>query len=215
MSQHIRNRPPGPQGLYDPAQEHDACGVGFVAHLGNQKSNTLIAQAAEILVNLEHRGACGCEENTGDGAGMLFQMPHKFLEKACAKEKIKLPAFEEYGVGMFFLPPKPESAKACEAIVEKMVAEEGHTLIGWRTVPTDNSTLGPSATACEPLMRQVVVGRASSITDPDAWERKLWVLRHRIENEVKASSIEDKELFTSRAFPTRRSATRGCSSRPS
>src|SRR5262245_30750064 len=138
---------PGPQGLYDPWYEHDACGVGFVVDLKNRKSHDLVEKAIQILLNLEHRGACGCEKNTGDGAGILLQTPHRFLAKECEQLKIELPAYGEYGVGMVFLPTNPVDRRQCEQLFEDIVREEGSTLLGWRTVPTDNSTLGPTTKA--------------------------------------------------------------------
>ena len=183
---------PRKQGLYDPAFEKDACGVAFVADLQARKSHSIVRQALEALVNLDHRGACGCETNTGDGAGILLQMPHKFFERAAG---FKLPAPGEYGVGMLFLPPDPTAQAACETIVEKAILDEGQKLLGWRTVPTSNATLGPTARAGEPKVRQVFIGRAAGLTDPAAFERKLFVIRRRAENAVKASSIPRRGLF--------------------
>src|SRR5258708_31259304 len=127
-----------PQGLFDPKREHDACGVGFVVDIKGRKSHQIIEQALKILVNLSHRGACGCEKNTGDGAGILIQVPHKFLAKARAKAGFSLPAPKQYGVGMVFLPNDPERRAECEDIFAKTIAAEGQTLLGWRTVPTYN-----------------------------------------------------------------------------
>src|SRR5438093_7854998 len=129
---------PLPQGLYDPRFEHDACGVGFVVDLQGRKSHDLVQKAIRILLNLEHRGACGCEANTGDGAGILLQTPHAFLKEACAQVKIPLPSPREYGVGMVYLPPDPAQQKACEKLFENIVLEEGQRVLGWRTVPTNN-----------------------------------------------------------------------------
>src|SRR5207302_10918756 len=134
---------PPKQGLYDPQYEHDACGVGFVVDLKGRKSHALVEQAIQVLLNLQHRGACGCEKNTGDGAGILLQTPHRFLAQECDKLKIKLPAQGEYGVGMVFLPTNPDDQRRCEELFEQSVCEEGCTPLGWRTVPTDNSSLGP------------------------------------------------------------------------
>src|SRR5205823_4752275 len=138
-----------------------------------RKSNQIIRQALEILVNLNHRGACGCENNTGDGAGILFQMPHRFLKEVCEDCKIPLPSPGEYGAGMVFLPPDPKERAACEKLFESIVAEEGQKFLGWRTVPTDNSSLGETARASEPLVRQMFIGRGSKLTDDMAFERKL------------------------------------------
>ena len=131
-----RNGYPPKQGLYDPRHEHDACGVGFVVDLKGRKSHEIVEQGIQVLLNLEHRGACGCEENTGDGAGILMQMPHRFLERECAELGIRLPAYEEYGAGTVFLPRLKKSRKQCEALFEQIAGEEGQQVLGWRTVPT-------------------------------------------------------------------------------
>src|SRR5438034_7956318 len=141
--------PPPKQGLYDPQYEHDACGVGFLVNIKGRKSNQIIRQALNILVNLNHRGACGCENNTGDGAGILFQMPHAFLKEACDDAKIALPSPSEYGAGMVFLPTDPGERAGCERLFEQIVKEEGQKLLDWRTVPTDDSSLGETAKASE------------------------------------------------------------------
>jgi len=187
--------PPGKQGLYDPAHEHDACGVGFVTDLQDRPSHDIIAQAVQVLVNLEHRGACGCETNTGDGAGILFQKPHKFLARECEKQKLKLPRAGEYGVGMVFLPQDPEARRQCEAMFEQAVLDEGQWVLGWRTVPTNNADLGPTAKAGEPFVRQIFIGRSDAIGDDMAFERKLFVIRRRVENQVKASTIAQRGQF--------------------
>src|SRR5687767_7155206 len=141
----VQHRTPPRQGLYDPAHEHDACGVGFVVDLKGRASNDIVSKALQVLWNLRHRGACGCEKNTGDGAGILLQTPHRFLEQACDRAGIRLPRYSEYGVGMFFLPTEPEARARCKAIVEEVVASEGQHVLGWRRVPTDNSPIGPTA----------------------------------------------------------------------
>src|SRR5580692_8442174 len=138
---------PPKQGLYDPQFEHDACGVGFVVNVKGKKSHEIIRQALTILLNLDHRGACGCEVNTGDGAGILIQMPHAFLQKVCAASGINLPAERHYGAGMVFLPRDAGERKECEQIFGKIVAEEGQHVVGWRDVPTNNAPLGDTAKA--------------------------------------------------------------------
>ncbi len=144
------NRAPVKQGLYDPQFEHDACGVGFVANMKGKKSHEIVSQALEILVNLDHRGACGCEPNTGDGAGILMQMPDSFLRSVCAPLGIELPAPFHYGVGMVFTSPEATERNAARHILEKILVEEGVELLGWRNVPTDNSSLGDTAQEGEP-----------------------------------------------------------------
>ncbi|MBV8879571.1 MAG: glutamate synthase subunit alpha, partial [Planctomycetaceae bacterium] len=187
--------PPGKQGLYDPAHEHDACGVGFVADLQDRPTHAIVSNAIQVLCNLEHRGACGCETNTGDGAGILFQKPHKFLAQACEAQKIKLPRPGEYGVGMVFLPRDPGARQQCEQLFEQAVLDEGQWVLGWRTVKTDNSDLGPTAKAGEPCVRQIFIGRSDSIGDDIAFERKLFVIRRRAENAVRASTIPQRGQF--------------------
>ena len=177
--------PPPKQGLYDPRYEHDACGVGFVVNIKGRKSHQIVRQALQILTNLRHRGACGCEANTGDGAGILMQMPHPFLQQSCEDAEIKLPAAGQYGVGMVFLPRDKISRAACEEQFESIVAEEGHKVLGWRTVPTSSAQLGPTACAAEPVVRQVFIKRKPKMWDDLDFERKLYVIRKRAENAIR------------------------------
>jgi len=167
---------PGPQGLYDPRFEHDACGVGFIVHMNGQKSHQLVEQALTILTNLEHRGACGAETNTGDGAGILIQIPHKFMKKVAVQENITLPEQGQYGVGMIYSSPDNDLREKGRRVFEKIVAEEGQKVLGWRDIPTDNSTMGNTAKSSEPFMQQVFIQCATNI-DEAAFERKLFVLR--------------------------------------
>ena len=191
------NRPVQPrrQGLYDSSYEHDACGVGFVVDLKGRKSHQIIRQGLQILENLEHRGACGCDANMGDGAGILIQMPHAFLKEKCAKRKIDLPEPGHYGVGMVFLPTHPDDSHRCERLIVDIIKEEGQEFLGWRTVPTDNRDLGPRVRAVEPKIRQVFIKRHSSVADEMAFERKLYVIRKRIEAAVRSSTIGQREMF--------------------
>ncbi|MEW6306413.1 MAG: glutamate synthase central domain-containing protein, partial [Verrucomicrobiota bacterium] len=192
------NRPnglPEKQGLYDPQFEHDACGVGFVVNVKGKKSHQIVRQAVQVLLNLDHRGACGCEVNTGDGAGILIQMPHTFLKKACADIGIKLPAAGKYGVGMLFLPPDAMERRNCERLFEVIVAEEGQEVLGWRDVPTNNSPLGATAKASEPCMRQVFIKRSPKIKDDMAFERKLYVIRKRAANEIRNSGLKGSHYW--------------------
>ncbi|MDZ4814693.1 MAG: glutamate synthase large subunit [Verrucomicrobiota bacterium] len=175
------------QGLYDSRYEHDSCGVGFIVHVKGKKSHDIVQQGLQALLNLEHRGACGCEINTGDGAGILIQMPHDFMVKAAGEVKLSLPDFGHYGTGIFFMPPKEEDRKAAEAKFEQIVKEEGQAFLGWRSVPTNNQSLGPTAIAAQPEVRQPFIIRSSAILDETAWERKLYVIRKRAENEIKRS----------------------------
>jgi glutamate synthase (ferredoxin) len=204
--------PPPKQGLYDPRYEHDACGVGFVVDLKGRPSHTIVRQAIQILENLEHRGACGCETNTGDGAGILIQMPHQFLKEKCAKRKVDLPGPGQYGVGMLFTPTHPDDQHKCERVIVDVIKEEGQQFLGWRTVPTDNRNLGPSARALEPKMRQIFIQRGPGLADDMAFERKLYVIRKRIESTIRNDNqIGQAACSTSPACRTRRSFTRACS----
>jgi len=170
--------------------------VGFVVNIKGRKSHSIIQQALEVLLNLDHRGACGCEANTGDGAGILIQPPHDFLKLVAKEARISLPAPGDYAVGMLFLPPKTSQRAECEKIFRDIVTEEGQTLLGWRTIPTNNATLGKTARAAEPLMRQVFIGRNPKLTDDLAFERKLYVIRKRAENAIRYSGkVSGREFF--------------------
>ena len=186
---------PPKQGLYDPAHEHDACGVGFVVHIKGEKSHQIVEQAITVLENLDHRGACGCEENTGDGAGILLQIPHAFFQHACKGLGFSLPEPGEYGVGMIFLPDDRKLRPRCEKTLEKIIADEGQKLLGWRKVPTDNMYLGDTAKACEPFVRQVFIARGKGIKDDLAFERKLYVIRRRAENALRYGKDAVGEYF--------------------
>ncbi len=175
---------PPRQGLYDPCFEHESCGVGFVVNVKGAKSHQIIQQGLEVLRNLDHRGACGCEANTGDGAGILMQMPHALLQKQCEKLGFKLPKSGQYGGGLVFMPQDRPERQQCERAFEKIVKEEGLKILGWRTVPTDNSSLGATARASEPFVRQVFIARGRSLKDDMAFERKLYVIRKRSANSI-------------------------------
>ena len=181
----VRTAPPPKQGLYDPQFEHDSCGVGFVVHIKGRKSHAIVQQALQALCNLDHRGACGCEANTGDGAGILMQVPHDFLAKAAEKLGFKLPAPGQYGVGMLFMPKNPAEREAVKAALAQIISGEGQTLLGWRDIPTDNASLGKTAVAAEPHMMQVFVGRNPVLKDDTAFERKLYVIRKLAEREIR------------------------------
>jgi glutamate synthase domain-containing protein 2/glutamate synthase domain-containing protein 1/glutamate synthase domain-containing protein 3 len=185
---------PPAQGLYDPRFEHDACGIGFVANIKGQKSHDIIVKGIQVLVNLTHRGACGCDPETGDGAGVLIQIPHKYFARECAKLGFTLPSPGEYGVGMTFLPVEPRARLEAEGILERIVAEEGLTLLGWRDTPIDGSAIGRVARNSQPYIQQIFVGRAKGMTE-DQLERKLYVVRKRAESEVAKSDVEDKDFF--------------------
>jgi glutamate synthase (NADPH) large chain len=202
---------PRKQGLYDPRFERDACGVGFVVDIKGRRSRTIIDQALSVLCNLDHRGARGAEETTGDGAGLLMQLPHEFFMREARRIGFDLPQPGEYGVGMVFLPQEPGQRRECERIVNRIVHEEGQELLGWRTVPTDGSGLGRGARLREPVVRQVFVGRVDENlpkTDALAFERKLYVIRRRAENEVReARQSGEHDVGTLFYFPSFSSRT--------
>ena len=194
---------PARQGLYDPQFEHESCGVGFVANMKGVKSHQIVEQGLQILVNLEHRGACGFEENTGDGAGILLQMPDKFLQAVAKEGNIDLPVAGHYGVAMVFLPPDKQLRQKIEERFEQVVRAEGQKFLGWRTVPTDNSTLGETAKSEEPVVRMAIVGRNRAIKDELAFERKLYVIRHRLFTEVRYAGAPGGSFFYIPSFSSR------------
>ncbi len=168
---------PAAHGLYQPAHEHDACGVGFVAHIKGKKNHAIVEQGLQILKNLTHRGAVGADPKASDGAGILIQIPDQFFREEVGKNGLKLPPRGQYGVGMVFLPREPASRLACEYEIERAIKDEGQVLLGWRDVPVDNSDLGDSVKEVEPVIRQVFIGRGTGVTVTDALERKLYVIR--------------------------------------
>ena len=176
---------PARQGLYDPRQERDACGVGFVAHIKGKQSHDMVRKGLQILENLTHRGAVGADPLAGDGAGILLQIPDRFLREEMGWGNIQLPAAGDYGVGMLFLPRDAAARAACEQAITKKITAEGQTLLGWRDVPVDNSGLGYSVKAVEPLVRQVFIGRGKQCKDADSFERKLFVIRKTAEHAVR------------------------------
>ena len=161
---------PPPQGLYDPRNEHDGCGVGFLVDLKGRKTHKIVRDAITALINLDHRGACGCEANTGDGAGILVQIPHEFLVERCREEGIELPAAGQYGVGMFFAAPDGARQTQGLAAVEQIVREANLPFLGWRRLRTNNSTLGEGARTVEPVVFQCYIGSRYG-ADTDRFER--------------------------------------------
>jgi glutamate synthase (NADPH) large chain len=184
------SRPAQPQGLYDPQFEHDACGVAFVASIAGERSHAIVAQGIEALVNLGHRGACGCDPNTGDGAGILIQLPDAFLRRVSG---LNLPPLGQYGVGMAFLPTDPAERAECERIVEAACADEGVRLLGWRDVPHNPEAIGWLAREGMPAIRQMFVGSIGLLGD--TLERRLYVLRRVIEKRVEAAGCDSRGLF--------------------
>ena len=188
-------RAPGKQGLYDPAFEHDACGVGFVVDMKGRKSHKIVADALQVLKNLDHRGAAGSEPNTGDGAGILIQMPHKFFSEVCKSTRITLPEPGHYGVGLVYLPRNPTVRRKVEEVFEQVIQSEGQVFLGWRTVPTNSASLGDTALSCEPFMRQIFIGRGPDVTNDLDFERKLYVIRKRGYNDIRTSTIAGAEAW--------------------
>jgi glutamate synthase (NADPH) large chain len=194
MRPKTRSGLPPAQGLYDPAYEHDACGIGFVASIRGHKSHDIIRKGIQVLINLTHRGACGCDPETGDGAGLLIQIPHTFFARECGKLGFDLSEPGTYGVGMTFLPVEKHQRLQCEGILERIVREEGLSVLGWRDTPVDGDAIGRVARQSQPYIQQIFVGAPAGL-DEDAFERKLYVVRKRSEREIADSDIEDKEMF--------------------
>ena len=188
---------PAAQGLYSPTNEHDACGVGFVAHIKGNKTHAIVEQGLKILENLDHRGAVGADKLMGDGAGILIQIPDAFYRQDLAKQNITLPAPGEYGVAMVFLPKEIASRLACEQELERSVRAEGQVVLGWRDVPVDTDMpMSPTVRACEPVIRQLFIGRGADVMVPDALERKLYVIRKTASHAIQAMGLaHGKEYF--------------------
>ena len=188
---------PEKQGLYDPAMEHDSCGVGFVVDIHGKKSNQIVKSGLEILNRLAHRGAVGADPKTGDGAGILIQMPHKFFQKIANQTNITLPKAGEYGSGLVFLPRDEKEQAFCKDTFAKEIKKAGQVLLGWRKVPVNNSEIGVTAKASEPAIEQVFIGKSKVENDADGlgFERKLYVIRKKTENAVRASKIKQKTYF--------------------
>jgi glutamate synthase (NADPH/NADH) large chain len=195
---------PEQQGLYDPVQEHDACGVGFVAHIKGTRSHDIVEQGLLILKNLDHRGAVGADPLMGDGAGILIQIPDALLREDMAAQGVTLPPAGEYGVGMVFLPQESASRLACEEEIERAIRAEGQVLLGWRDVPVSRSMpMSPTVKAREPVIRQVFVGRGPDVFVTDALERKLYVVRRRAANAIQALKLKHGKEFYVPSFSAR------------
>ncbi|MFO0145493.1 MAG: glutamate synthase subunit alpha, partial [Betaproteobacteria bacterium] len=184
-------------GLYQPSSEHDACGVGFVAHIKGKASHALVQQALLILHNLDHRGAVGADPLCGDGAGILIQIPDAFYREELAKQGVQLPPPGEYGVGMIFLPSEHASRLACEQELERTVRAEGQVVLGWRDVPVDRDMpMSPLVKDREPVIRQIFIGRGPDVMVPDALERKLYIIRKTASHKIQALKLQHgKEYF--------------------
>jgi glutamate synthase domain-containing protein 2/glutamate synthase domain-containing protein 1/glutamate synthase domain-containing protein 3 len=186
---------PAPVGLYDPAHEHDACGVGFVVNIRGERSHDIVVKGLQILENLEHRGACGCDPETGDGSGLLMQLPHEFFQREADRLGFALPAPGEYGVGQVFLPLDAVQREAFEKIFEKIVGEEGQRFLGWRSVPIVESNCGRIARRAMPAIRQIFIGRDPRLADAEAFERKLYVIRKRVTAEIARHQRAEHDYF--------------------
>ena len=189
------SRTPHKQGLYDPRFEHDSCGVGFVCDVKGRRSHDMISKGIEVLERMSHRGAVGADPRTGDGAGILIQLPHEFYTDVCQAAGIKLPAPGEYGTGLVFLPANKDDRRFCEELFAKVTKEEAQSLLGWRDVPVDDSIIGEGARKTQPVIRQVFIARGEGTRDQLAFERKLYVIRKRIELAARASEISQKSFF--------------------
>jgi glutamate synthase (NADPH/NADH) large chain len=192
------------QGLYHPSFEHDSCGVGFIANIKGRKSHQVITDALTMLERMSHRGACGCEPNTGDGAGILIQVPHEFFFLECSKLKIKLPSFGEYGVGLVFFPRDAKVREECRTVLNRQIKKMNMTLLGYRVLPTNNNEVGETALMAEPVMEQVFIKKPEAISNPDDFERKLFILRkyvtHIITDTVKG--VKNDFYFSSLSYKT-------------
>ena len=183
---------PPAQGLYDPANEHDACGVGFVANMHNARSHELVRMGLQILLNLDHRGAVGADPKAGDGCGMLMQIPHRFFVEEAARLGFGLPEPGLYAVGALFMPRGLEARKTIEGVFETVVAEQGQKVLGWRDVPVDPSGLGETVKPTEPVHRQIFIGRGDATPDQATFERKLYLIRKIVSNAVYA--LQDPKM---------------------
>lgn len=186
---------PSKQGLYDPEWEHDACGIGFVVNIKGERSHEIIKQGLTVLSNLDHRGARGADPDTGDGAGILLQIPHRFFKKVSRENGFEIPELGAYAVGMVFMSSEPMVRAECEKILMNIVREEGQKFLGWRTVPTDDISLGEGARYSKPYIRQIFIGRDPVLKDDLAFERKLYVIRKRAEKAIRYSGMAGGKSF--------------------
>ena len=187
-----RFKQPLKQGLYDPKFEHDACGIGLIAHLKKNPSHQIVKQGIAMLCRLEHRGSQGGDEYTGDGAGILIQLPHSFFQKSCSQLSKKQPG--SYGVGMVFLPQDSKVRSQCEKEFERIIAEEGQEWLGWRTVPVDDGVIGEKAKESQPYIRQIIIGKAEQLNE-DEFERILYMIRKRTEKRIREQQLSRNETF--------------------
>jgi glutamate synthase (ferredoxin) len=188
--------PPKAQGLYDPRFEHENCGIGLIVDMKGRKSHSIVQGALEICVNLDHRGGCGCDPITGDGAGIFIQLPHKFFQSVCQPEcGFELPEEGDYGAGFVFLSQDTEERASEERIIADIIAEEGFQLLGWRDVPVNSDILGKASAACEPCMRQFFIARGDVCERGLAFERKLYIIRRLTTHRIRYSGADEDALF--------------------
>ena len=197
------------RGLYRPELEHDACGVGIVADIRGRKSHSIVEKGIEVLLHLTHRGAKGADPETGDGAGLLLQMPDALMRQEAEKLGVSLPPLGSYGIGVTFLPQSPASRAACEALVEQVVREEGQNILGWRDVPVAPHSIGRLARERQPRIRQVFVGRSEAVHDEDEFERKLYLIRKVIESRARSTALQGLEDFYFPSFSANRVVYKG------
>jgi len=186
---------PYKQGLYDPRFEHDSCGVGFVCDIKGRSSHMIIKQGLEVLSRLSHRGATGADPKTGDGAGILIQIPHEFFTQVCVKEKINLPVRGEYGTGLVFLPAAEAEYAFCKDVFFEVIKNSGQTLLGWRKVPVDSSDIGETAKETQPVIEQIFIGKNKKIKGQLEFERRLYIIRKLVENKIRTSKTKKKACF--------------------
>lgn len=206
---------PMSQGLYDSRNEHDACGMGFVVQMQGKKSREIVDQAIEILERMEHRGAEGAEPNSGDGAGIMIQIPHAFFQSVCGEIGITLPNREEYAVGMVFLPTDEAERLRCRQRFEEIVKREGQSVLGWRSVPVDRSDLGKAALKAEPVIEQVFIQKGElKRQDRLAFERRLFIIRRLAELEIRDKLPNKGKDFYIPSLSSKKSFIKGCYSQP-
>ncbi|MBP5186266.1 MAG: glutamate synthase subunit alpha, partial [Clostridiales bacterium] len=191
------------QGLYSPDFEHDACGIGFVVNVHGKKTHQTVKDGLKILANLAHRGGEGSDENTGDGAGMLLQIPDTFFRKVCPEENIELPVVGDYGVGMVFLPRQSDAREKCMKVIDKAVEEEGQVVLGWRDTPVNESTIGQTAKENRPYIAQIFIGRGDKTKKGVAFDRALYIIRKKLEKRTIELTETDPRYFYFASLSTR------------
>ena len=200
---------PEKQGLYDPGFEKDACGVGFVCNINGKKTHDIVEQGIEVLERLSHRGAVGADPDTGDGAGILIQIPHNFLLKVCKKAGISLPDPGYYGAGLVFLPQDHQPRESIKGLFENIVRSEGQYFLGWRDVPVESSAIGKGARQSMPFIAQIFIGMNENLKDQLDFERKLYVIRKQIENAVRELKAEQQSSIYITNFSSRTLSYKG------